>query len=262
MTTPATARAGRPKPMSAWRLEWLRLTRTPRAIALAGVYLFFGLLGPVTAKYLQDIVNRVQSGVQVIVAHPTPKDGIANYIGQAGQTGLVIVVVIAASAFTFDTRRGLATFLRTRASSMWQLIAPRFAASAVAAVAAYTLGTLAAWYETALLLGQPPAGAMFAGLLCGSAFLIFAVSVAVAAASVARSTLAAVGVTLGVLLGLPLLGLAGPLHPWLPSTLLTAPVALLAHASLSDYLPALGSAAVGSALLLALATSRLARREV
>ena len=70
------------------------------------------------------------------------------------------------------------------------------------------------------------------------------------------------GITLGVLLCLPLLGLAGPLHSWLPSTLLTAPVALLAHGTLSDYLPALGSAVAGSALLLALATSRLARREV
>jgi ABC-2 type transport system permease protein len=263
MTTLAAARPGRrPRPMSAWRLEWLRLTRTPRAIALAGVYLFFGLLGPVTAKYLQDIINRVQSGVQVIIAEPTPKDGIANYISQAGQTGLVIVVVIAASAFTFDARRGLSTFFRTRASSMWQLIAPRFAASAAAAVAAYTLGTLAAWYETALLLGQPPAGAMLAGLLCGSVFLIFAVSVAVTAASLARSTLAAVGVTLAVLLGLPLLGLAEPLHTWLPSTLLSAPAALLAQGSLGDYLPALVSAVAGGAVLLAVATSRLARREV
>jgi ABC-2 type transport system permease protein len=263
MTTLAVPRPGhRPRPMSAWRLEWLRLIRSPRAIALAGVYLFFGLLGPVTARYLQDIVNHAQSGIQIVVAHPTPKDGIANYISQAGQTGLVIVVVIAASAFTFDARRGLSTFFRTRADGMWQLIAPRFGVNAAAAAAAYTLGTLAAWYETALLLGQPPAWAMLAGLLCGSVYLVFAVSVCTAAASVARSTLGAVGLTLGVLLGLPLLGLAGPLHSWLPSTLLTAPVNLLAHASLGDYLPALAIAAVGSALLLALATSRLARREV
>ena len=99
---------------------------------------------------------------------------------------------------------------------------------------------------------------MLAGLLCGAVYLVFAVSVAAAAASVARSTLAAVG----VLLGLPLLGLAGPLHTWLPSTLLTAPVALLTHGNLGDYFPALAAAAAGSALLLAVATSRLARREV
>ena len=139
--------------MNGWKLERLRMTRTPRAIALAGTYLFFGLLGPVTAKYLQDIVNR--------------------------------------------------------------------------------LGTLAAWYETPLLLGPPPPGAMLAGLLCGSAYLIFAVSVATAAASVARSTFA----TIGILLALPLLGMAGPLHTWLPRTLVTAPIALFGSSTLGGYLP-------------------------
>ncbi len=51
---------------------------------------------------------------------------------------------------------------------------PRVTVSAGAAVAAYALGTLAAWYETALLLGSQPAGAMLAGLLCASVYLVFA----------------------------------------------------------------------------------------
>jgi ABC-2 type transport system permease protein len=250
------------KPMSTWRLEWLRMTRTPRAIALGGTYLFFGLLGPVTAKYLQQIVNRVQSGMQVIVADPTPKDGIANYISQISQTGLIVVIVITAGALTFDARRGLSTFLRTRTTSMWQLIAPRFTVNAAAAVAAYTLGTLAAWYETVLLLGPPPPGAMLAGLLCGSAYLIFAVSVATAAASVARSTPGTVGVALGALLVLPLLGMIGPLHTWLPSTLVTAPVALLTGSTPGDYLPSLVITLVSTSLLLATATFQLERRDV
>jgi ABC-2 type transport system permease protein len=264
MTTHAAASGtGRlPKPMNGWKLERLRLTRTPRAVALAGTYLFFGLLGPVTARYLQDIINRFQSSVQVIVAQPTPKDGIANYIGQVSQTGLIVVIVIAAGALTFDARRGLSTFLRTRATSMWQLIAPRFTVNAAAAVTAYTLGTLAAWYETSLLLGSPPTGPMLTGLLCGSAYLIFAISVTTAAASLARSTLATIGIALAALLALPLLGTIGPLHAWLPSTLVTAPIALLGNSTLSDYLPALGITAVSTLLLLTAATSRLRHRDV
>ena len=43
--------------MSLWRLEWLRLTRTKRWIALVGVYLFFGLLGPFTARYMAEIIS-------------------------------------------------------------------------------------------------------------------------------------------------------------------------------------------------------------
>jgi ABC-2 type transport system permease protein len=263
ITHAAAPRPGRsPKPMNGWKLERLRMTRTPRAIALAGTYLFFGLLGPVTVKYLQDIVNRFGSGVQVIIAHPTPQDGITNYISQISQTGLIVVVVIAASALTFDARRGLSTFLRARATSMWQLIAPRFTVNAAAAVTAYTLGTLAAWYETALLLGSPSAGAMLAGLLCGSVYLIFAVSVTSAAASLARSTLGTIGLTLGALLALPLLGMIGPIHAWLPSTLVTAPIALLGTSTLSDYLPALATATTATAFLLTAATLQLKRRDV
>ena len=177
---------------------------------------------------------------------PTPKEGIANYISQVSQTGLIVVIVITAGAFTFDARRGLSTFLHTRTTSVWQLIAPRFTVNAAAAVTAYTLGTLAAWYETTLLLGSPPAGAMLAGLLCGAIYLIFAVSVAAAATSVARSTIGTVGVTLGILLALPVLGMAGPRRAWLPSTLVAAPIALLGSSTLGDYLPALVIAAIGT----------------
>jgi hypothetical protein len=34
----------------------------------------------------------------------------------------------------------------------------------------------------------------------------------------------------------------GPIHAWLPSTLVTAPIALLGSSTLSDYLPALTTA--------------------
>jgi len=260
--TAALRPKGLPKPMNGWRLEWLRMIRTPRAIALGGTYLFFGLLGPVTARYLQDIVSRFQSSVQIIVSQPTPTEGITNYISQVSQTGLIVLIVITAGSVTFDARVGLSSFLRTRATSMWQLIAPRFTVNAVAAVAAYGLGTLGAWYETTLLLGSPPAGAMLAGLLCGSAYLIFAVSVTTAAASLVRSTFGTIGVTVGALLALPLLGMAGPLHRWLPSTLVTAPVDLLGRSSLVDYVPALAITAASTALLLLAAVLRLQHRDV
>ena len=45
-----TGRPRPPPPMSLWRLEWLRLVRTPRALALGAVYLSFGLIEPVLTK--------------------------------------------------------------------------------------------------------------------------------------------------------------------------------------------------------------------
>ena len=51
--------------MNLWRLEWLRLVRTKRWIALVGIYVFFGLLGPLSARYMGEIVERFGGGVQV-----------------------------------------------------------------------------------------------------------------------------------------------------------------------------------------------------
>jgi len=263
MTTSARLVAAHPvKPMNAWRLERLRLTRSPRALALAGVYLLFGLLGPVMAKYMQDIIDRLGSGVQVVAPDPTPKDGLTNYISQVSQTGLVVVVVIAAGALNFDSRRGISTFLRTRVDDVWHLVAPRFTINAAAAVGAYTLGTLAAWYETALLLGSPPARVVIGGLICGSIYLVFAVAVTAASASIARSTLGTVGFALAMLAVLPILGLAAPLHPWLPSTLVSAPIALFGTSTMADFASAITVSLGATIGLLALATSRLRRREI
>ena len=263
MTTIGTAarKSGR-QAMSTWRLEWLRFTRTRRWIALFGVYLFFGMLGPVVARYMAQLMENVQSEITIIVPPPQPKDGTVNYLSQVGQIGLIVVVVIAAGALAFDARRGVSTFLRTRTNSMWRLVFPRVAVPAAAAVLAYSLGLGAVWYGTTLLLGPLPVGPMLAGWLCESLYLTFVVAVVAAASSVARSALGTVGVSLGAVIALSVAGSVGVLHRWLPTTLSGAPVALLGTDRLVDYLPAMAVSAVTSVALVAMAVSRLRRREI
>jgi hypothetical protein len=61
--------------------------------------------------------------------------GFGSYASELSGVGLIVVVVIAAGALSIDARPGLATFLRTRVASIWQLVAPRFAVWAAAAIA-------------------------------------------------------------------------------------------------------------------------------
>jgi ABC-2 type transport system permease protein len=248
--------------MSPWRLEWFRFVRSPRWIVLFGVYLTFGLIGPVMAKYMADILEHAQSEMTIILPPPAPKDGIVNYLSQVGQIGLIVVVAIAASAMTFDARRGVSTFLRSRVSSIWELVRPRVAVTAMAAVLAYGLGTLAAWYETALLLGPLPVGAMLGGLLCESVYLTFAVAVVAAVAPIARSTIAVAAIALAALIVLSIVGGLGVLHDWLPSALSGAPAALLAGTSVTDYLPALLVTATACPLLITAGVIGLRHREI
>ena len=129
-------------------------------------------------------------------------------------------------------------------------------------MSAYLVGTLAAWYETSLLIGPLPAVDVAYGFLCGAAYLLFAVAVTAAAASLARTVLGTVGIAVGFLLVLPVLGSVSALHDWLPSSLATAPVDLLGPARLSDYVPAMGVTGLACVALLLFTGHRLAHREL
>ena len=60
--------------MTLWRLEWLRLVRTRRLVVIIAVYVFFGLTGPLSARYLGEILNRVGGGIKVELPAPTAKN--------------------------------------------------------------------------------------------------------------------------------------------------------------------------------------------
>jgi hypothetical protein len=112
--------------MNPWRLEWLRLTRSPRGPVLLVVYLFFGFTGPLLVRYLDRLAKLGSSGMRIIAPPPKPADGLVNYVSQSNQTGLLVHIVVVAGALSYDAHRGLATFYRTRAPGPFALIWPRF----------------------------------------------------------------------------------------------------------------------------------------
>jgi ABC-2 type transport system permease protein len=227
--------------MSLWRLEWLRLVRTKRWIALVAVYLFFGLVGPFTARYLSEILDLVGGeleGATITLPPPQPVDGLAQFSSNATQVGLIVAVVVAAGALTLDAKPEMGIFLRTRVAEMRTLLWPRYVTSAGAIVGSFLLGALAAWYESVVLIGGLPTGGVLAGIAYGVLYLLFVVAVVAAAAGRARSVLGTVLVSIFVLLLLPIVGIVDAVGDWLPNHLVNALTAIPDGAPAREYLKA------------------------
>ena len=248
--------------MSLWRLEWLRLVRTHRLTGLLAVFLLFGFTGPLTARYLEDLLRRFGGGVEVRLPDPVPADGMAAYVDNGQQLGLLVVVLVAAAALAFDAQRESAAFLRTRVRSMWQLVLPKVAVNALAAAGAFAIGALAAWYETAVLLGGLPAAATLAGIAYVAAYLAFAVSLTALAAALLRGVVGTALAALAALLLLGLVGSLGVLADWLPSHLVGSLHVLARGGDPGEFLRAALITVVLGAVAVAAATWRLARRDV
>lgn len=248
-------------PTTLWRLEVLRLVRTKRLLALLGVFVFFGLVSPFFAAYMQEILERFSGEITVTLPPPVPAEGVVQYISNAYQIGLVVVLVVAAGSLSIDAIPSLGAFLRTRAS-IPRLLAPRYVVTLAAGGLAFTLGMLATWYETHVLIGPLPTGGMLAGIASAWVYLAFVVAITALGTALVRGRTAAVGIAIGVLLALPVLGIIDPLSPWLPSHLVSAPDALARGAEATDYLRSVGVTVAATAGSLAAAVALLRRREL
>lgn len=224
--------------MNLWRLEWLRLIRTKRIVGLVGVYVFFGFLGPVTARYMKEIVENFGGGVEIIVPDAVAADGITSYVANAAQIGLLVSVGIAAAALAFDAKPQMGIFLRTRVANVRDILLPRYIVITAATVASFMLGSIAALYESIILLGSLSLSGWLLGTLLGSLYLVFAIALVAAVAGKSKSVLFTVMISIGILLLLPIIGVAPAVAEWLPSYLVGAVDGLVRDTSFSEYVPA------------------------
>lgn len=248
--------------MNLWRLEWLRLVRTKRWLALVGVYVFFGLVGPLSARYLGEIVERFGGGVEVTFPPPVAADGMIQYVSNVSQIGLLVSVVVAAGSLAFDAKPEMGVFLRTRVHRIWDILVPRLTVTFLAVGISFVLGALAAWYETVVLIGTLPVGGTLAGIGYGLLYLALVVAVVAAAGSRANNILGAVLITIVVLLMMPIIGIVEAIGEWLPSYLVGALADIPGGAGIDDYLPAAGVTVALTALALLLSVRWSTVREL
>jgi ABC-2 type transport system permease protein len=252
--------------MTLWRLEWLRIWRTRRWLVVVGIFTFFGLIGPLTARYLREIVDFAGGELEGSIIEfppPVPADGMAQFVSNATQLGTLVVVVVAAGALAFDAVPEIGVFFRSRVREVGRILAPRFFVTATVVVAAFVLGALTAWYETWVLIGPPDTGAVIAGALYGSLFFVFVVALVAAIASWAKSVLGTVMASVVLLLVMPIIGVADVVGTWLPTRLAGALGPITGRQVLpSDYFGVALLTIVLTAALLWAAVSMAARREL
>ena len=247
--------------MTVWRLERIRLLRTLRWVGLLASYVVFGISMPIVTRYQDALFRNLGGDVRVIAPPATPPQGIAAYLQNAMQIGLLVSVLIAAGSLAFDAKPEWAAFLRTRSPSLARIVVPKFAVNAVATAICFALGLTAAWLGTVALIGSVPVAALLAGGAFGALYLAFAVGVVAFAAGLSRSVLGAGGIALVILIVLPVLAKIPALEHWLPSALVGSATDIARGAAPTDYLPAAAVAVVSTAGLLWGSARLLQRRE-
>lgn len=226
------------------RQQW----RTRQLLVVCAVFLFFGLMSPLVAKFTPELLKNLEGAAQFadLIPEPTTADAMAQYIKNLTQFGFILVIVLGMGAVAGEKDRGIATMILSKPLTRWAFLLSKFMAQSMVYLLAIMLGACGAYYYTIVLFGGLEAAPFFAGnILLWLWLLVFAV-VTLLGSTLARSTGAAAGVAF---LGAVILLLAGSLPrigPLMPSGL----VAWASQLGLDTAVAANGGALVMAIVLI------------
>ena len=247
--------------MNLWRLEWVRLTRTGRVFILLAVFFSFGIIGPLTVRYLPEILDSVGSSEVLDQLPPvTAEFAMSSFLGNALQFGLLAIAFVGAAALAIDAKPEISVFFRSR-STIRQILAPRFVVNAAAAVFAFAVGVVTAVVTSGILIDWPEVVPTVVGSSLVALYLVFVVALIALIGSLVRKVPATALLTVGALIALSFIGLLKPIEPWLPSYLVGGFDGVIADGDFV-YWPAVVVTVTAIAVALWIATVRLRHREV
>jgi ABC-2 type transport system permease protein len=194
--------------------------KTFRLPVITIIFLFFGFLSPLTAKFLPEIL-KLAGGDQFTINIPTPtvKDAIDQLLKNVGQFAPIAAILLAMGSIATEKERGTAALVLTKPVNRWAFLAAKFVGLAVTLAVAIFAAFLAAYFYTAVLFEVLPIGGyLIAYLLVLLAVLVF-VAITLLGSVLVNSAIAAGGIGLAVWIGFGLVGAIPTVSDYLPTTL-------------------------------------------
>ena len=237
--------------------------KTYKTLIVAIAFAFFGISTPLILAYLPQIIEMSGQGgdIPVVMPDPTPLMSMQEFGQTMLQVGVLIFILIAMGAISGERDKGTAMLTLSKPVSRGAFVMSKYLALGLLVLVSMLLGAGLCYWYTVMLIGDFSFMPFLGSTLLMSLFLLLCLAVTLFFSSFFKSSLAAGGTALVILIAQ---GLATQL-PWigqyLPGNLSSWSTRLLSASS--D--PAWGALAVSIAIIglcLYFARIRLERKEL
>jgi ABC-2 type transport system permease protein len=249
------------------RKELLEAWRTRRLPVVAVLFLIVGIISPLTARYLNEILT-LAMGDQLPMALPDPSATMAleQLQKNLGQLGALAAIALAMGSVSGELDRGTAAMVLAQPVGRPAFLAAKLLAIAAVLGIATLLASAVAWIYTAVLFEPLPIGGWLAMAVLSWLALTAWAALTFLASAATGSTMVAAGIGFVALIGFSLLAIAPAIDRFLPTGLAVPAIALAAGGGAAVDGGRLATAVIGTVALclaaLAAAMVSFRRREL
>ena len=234
------------------RKELREAWRTRRLPALALLFVTVGIISPLTARYLNEILAAALGDqLPVVLPEPTAVVALEQLQKNLGQLGVLAAIALAMGSVSGELDRGTAALVLAQPATRAAFLMAKLAGIAVVLGTCTVLAVGVAWVYTAILFEPlPPGGWVALAALAWLALLAWA-AITFLASTVTGSTMAAAGLGFVALIAISLVAVVPALDRLLPTGLAVPAILLATGETAAVDGAALASAVAGTLVLVA-----------
>lgn len=174
--------------------------RTYRWLIVGGIFLLFGITTPLMLKYLPEILEFAGEQFTIIeMPPPTAVQSLAEYAGTIGQIGALVTVLVAMGSIANELRQGTAMMTLSKPVSRLAFIVAKLIAVSLTFLISMAVASTFCFAYTVWLIEAADVTAFISLNLLLGLFLVFCLAVTLLFSSLFKSSLAAGGLALAVI---------------------------------------------------------------
>lgn len=229
--------------------------RTRRLPLVAILFVLVGLVSPLTAKFLPDILKAALGdqlkGIPIPLADATA--GLEQLQKNLGQLGALAAIALAMGAVSGELDRGTAALVLAQPVGRPAFLAAKLAAIGIVLAIATALAVAVAWVYSAILFETLPVGGWLALAVLDWLALFAWAALTLWASAATGSTTAAAGLGFVALIVLSIAAVIPVVDQWLPSGLAGPALNLAANKAAAVDGAKLATSIAGSAIVVGVA---------
>lgn len=209
--------------------ELVESWKTSRALIMLAVFFLFGMMSPLLAKLMPEIMAGVDmAGLVIKIPEPTVLDAYGQFFKNLTQMGLIVFLLVFSGMLSHEITRGTLINMLTKGLSRSAVILAKFSVSLLIWTVSLALAGATTYGYTVWLFQDGSANNLLFALFCLWLFGAFILAAILLSSTLIRGSLGGLGLTAGLLIVLLLLGIFPGLEKWNPVSLAAKNVQLMA----------------------------------
>ena len=232
------------------RKELTEAWRTRRLPVVVVLFLVVGVVSPLTARYLPEILElSLGDDLSIPLPVPTAADALSQLQKNLGQLGALAAIALAMGSVAGELDRGTAALVLAQPATRAAFLAAKVIAIAVVLALGMAGATIVGWIYTAILFEPLPVGGWLAMAVLSWLALMAWAALTFLASAATGSTTAAAGIGFVALVIVNLASIVPALGRLLPSGLTTPAIELATGSGVAEPASAVTSV-VGTVVLI------------